>query len=81
MLGSRITRATEPVDEPGNSEIWIGEVECCGIEWTFAHFGAGAEPIESYAYASQGAAERARAAMFTLLGRRAVAVIVAPDEE
>ena len=81
MLRSRITHAIEPVDKANYTELWIGEVECCGVEWTFALFGAGTEPIESYVYASLEAAERARAAMFTVLGRRAVAVIVAPDEE
>ncbi len=81
MLGSRITRATEPIDELANSELWIGEVECCGAEWTFALFGAGTEQIESYVYASLEAAERARGAMFTVLGRRAVAVIVERADE
>jgi hypothetical protein len=76
MLRSRNTKPTEPVDKTDNSELWIGEVECCGAEWTFALFGTGTEPIESYVYASLEATERARAAMFTVLGRRAVAVTV-----
>jgi hypothetical protein len=73
MLKSRITRAT---DATRSVEFWIGEVECCGGEWTFAVFGPGSDPIESYVYASQGAAERARATMFTMLGRRTFAVVI-----
>ena len=71
----------EPVYETMNTEIWIGEIENCGAEWTFAVIATEAGPIESYVYATQHAAVCARAAMFKTPGRRAVGVIVGrPDE-
>ncbi len=77
MSKSRITSSAE---ETSCAEFWIGEVECCGKEWTFAVIGEGPDPVTSYVFHCHEAAERARRGMFTALGN-AVGVMVLPPEE
>ena len=76
MLALKL-RAPEPVVEVAScDEYWIGDVELCGEEWTFSVIGPD-EEIEIFVYASQHAAECARAHMFHTL---CPAVAVATNE-
>ena len=66
MLALKL-RAPEPVVEVAScDEYWIGDVELCGDAWTFPVIGPD-EEIEAFVYASQAAAECARARMFRTL--------------
>ena len=65
MLAIKL-RAPEPTESIVCEEYWISEIEPCGDDWMFSVIGPGEEP-ELFVYASEGAAECARARMFRAL--------------
>jgi hypothetical protein len=73
MLALKL-RAPEPADAAICDEYWIGDVETCGVDWIFSVVTPD-EEIETFVYASRGAADCARAAMLRVLCP-AVAVVM-----
>lgn len=80
MLEPRITRANASAEERARTEFWIGEVEQYGGDWAFVVLGSDTESVESFVFSSRGAAERARATMFTVLGVAVAVVVENPTE-
>jgi hypothetical protein len=66
-MGSKFMHA-EPAATSGNSELRIGDLEPYEHDWGFTVFGPHNEPLTHFVSVTREQAERAREAMFAVLG-------------